>query len=65
MYYSAYGLITGIFTTYLIAKVTDMDMKSSGGYLQLPGGGQFLVFFGGMIGTAVGLGIDIGHFMNN
>ena len=65
MYYSVYGLITGMFTTYLIAKVTNMDMKSSGGYLQLPGDGQIFIFFGSMIGTAVGLGIDIGYFMNN
>jgi len=32
MYYSFYGLITGMVGTYLIAKVTDMEMKSSGGW---------------------------------
>jgi len=34
-------------------------------YLQFPGGGQIFVFFGSIIGTAIGLGIDIGYFMNN
>jgi hypothetical protein len=65
MYNTFYGFFGSMILSYLIAKVTGMNTEGSrGSYLQMPGGGQIFIFFGTLIGTSIGIGMDVGLHMH-
>jgi hypothetical protein len=65
MYHTVCGIICGFIITYIFSKIVGLSMEGSHGMPSCPGSGQILVFFGILIGLSIGVGIDIGTYINN
>ena len=61
MLYTISGIIIGTLSTFVIAKVCDVDFSHS---QYFPSNGSLMVMMGGIIGGAIGFGIGITKISN-
>lgn len=54
------GAVAGFVTTYIFAKVTNVEFKGSHGV----SAGNFMVFMGVVIGASIGFGMTVSTIMN-